>query len=390
MNQNLLVLRFANSMFEPLWNRHYVESVVITFKEDIGTEGRGGYFDSFGISTSCRVVERVCVSRCALWVEVRLRGCCVSRRRLTCSRRCISGCNPLFTPSPRWRPPWLFLLCVPLCVSPPLPVRDVMQNHLTQMLALIAMDPPVRAAGEDFGDYVRDEKVKVLHAIKPISLDKCVMGQYTAPDDGSMAGYTEDDTVPDDSVTPTYAALVMYVDNPRWAGVPFVMKAGKALDEKKVEVRMKFHTPAAAATMFPDIRVPANELVLRVQPNEAVYMKTNVKTPGLAGAPVASELDLSYGTRFDDKMADSPSAYTRLILDCLRGKQAAFVRDDELRAAWKIFTPLLHAIEAGEKQPTKYKAFSRGPAEADEFVAKYYKRDPTYEWHPPVQGDAKM
>ncbi|GAB0493458.1 hypothetical protein MMPV_004740 [Pyropia vietnamensis] len=318
MNQNLVVLRFANSMFEPLWNRHYVESVVITFKEDIGTEGRGGYFDSFGI------------------------------------------------------------------------IRDVMQNHLMQMLALIAMDPPVRAAGEGFGDYVRDEKVKVLQAIKPISLDKCVIGQYTAPDDGSMAGYTEDDTVPDDSVTPTYAALVMYVDNPRWAGVPFVMKAGKALDEKKVEVRIKFHTPAAASAMFPGVRVPANELVLRVQPNEAVYLKTNVKTPGLAGAPVASELDLSYGSRFDDKMADSPSAYTRLILDCLRGKQAAFVRDDELRAAWKIFTPLLHDIEAGKKQPTKYKAFSRGPAEADEFVSRFYERDPTYEWHPPCQGDAKM
>eukprot|EP00168_Porphyra_purpurea_P007457 TRINITY_DN1940_c0_g1_i13.p1 TRINITY_DN1940_c0_g1~~TRINITY_DN1940_c0_g1_i13.p1 ORF type:complete len:244 (-),score=50.43 TRINITY_DN1940_c0_g1_i13:50-730(-) len=96
---------------------------------------------------------------------------------------------------------------------------------------------------------------------------------------------------------------------------------------------------------------------MRVQPSEAVYMKTNVKMPGLAGVPVATELDLSYGTRFDDKMADSPSAYTRLILDCLRGKQASFVRDDELRAAWKIFTPLLHDIDAGKKQPTKYKAF---------------------------------
>eukprot|EP00168_Porphyra_purpurea_P007461 TRINITY_DN1940_c0_g1_i6.p2 TRINITY_DN1940_c0_g1~~TRINITY_DN1940_c0_g1_i6.p2 ORF type:complete len:147 (-),score=73.03 TRINITY_DN1940_c0_g1_i6:339-728(-) len=129
---------------------------------------------------------------------------------------------------------------------------------------------------------------------------------------------------------------------------------------------------------------------MRVQPSEAVYMKTNVKMPGLAGVPVATELDLSYGTRFDDKMADSPSAYTRLILDCLRGKQASFVRDDELRAAWKIFTPLLHDIDAGKKQPTKYKAFSRGPAEGDEFVSRFYKRDPTYEWHPPAKCDAKM
>lgn len=386
MNQNLLVLRFANSMFEPLWNRHYVESVVITFKEDIGTEGRGGYFDSFGISTwplswSLYVRGRRSASfRVFVWA--RLLGCfCLSQT--TDLSSLVHATLLCLHPD--------LASCAPSSVSPPPPpVRDVMQNHLTQMLALIAMDAPVRVAGEDFGDYVRDEKVKVLHAIKPISLDKCVMGQYTAPDDGSMPGYTEDATVPDDSVTPTYAALVLYVDNPRWAGVPFVMKAGKALDEKKVEVRMKLHTPAAATAMFPGVRVPANELVLRVQPNEAVYMKTNVKTPGLAGAPVASELDLSYGSRFDDKMAASPSAYTRLILDCLRGKQAAFVRDDELRAAWKIFTPLLHAIDAGKKQPTKYKAFSRGPAEADEFVSRYYKRDPTYEWHPPREGDAKM
>lgn len=309
MVQNLLVLRFANSMFEPIWNSHHIKSVTITFKEDIGTQGRGGYFDNFGI------------------------------------------------------------------------IRDVLQNHLLQMLSLVAMEPPVRASGHDYSNYVRDEKVKVLKCIEPVTLDDTVLGQYLGDKSKGEDGYLEDPTVPDDSSTPTFATCVLRIKNQRWDGVPFILKAGKALNEKKGEIRIQFRSPPGADHMFPNVDIPANELVLRLQPSEAVYMKTNVKTPGLATACAASELDLSYHKRYAG--VDMPDAYTRLLLDVLRGKQATFVRDDELAAAWKIFTPLLHKIEQEKIKPIPYAFGSRGPVESDELISKvgYEYHGGQYQWN---------
>lgn len=299
MVQNLMVLRFANAAFEPLWNHHYVQSVIITFKEDIGTGGRGGYFDSFGI------------------------------------------------------------------------IRDILQNHLLQVFALVAMEAPVSLSAED----VRDEKVKVLRCCPPIINEEMVTGQYTAGK--GEPGYLEDPTVPNDSVTPTYAACVIRVNNSRWKGVPFVLKAGKALNERKAEIRIQFKKNPAP--LFPN--APNNELVIRVQPNEAVYMKVNAKEPGLSSAVLQTELDLTYNKRFEGRV---PDAYERLIWDATRGDHNLFVRTDELEAAWKIFTPVLHAIEGGKlPRPTSYEFGGRGPKEADELVEKMgFERNPTYKWEP--------
>lgn len=310
--QNLMVMRFGNSIFEPLWNRQHVSSVVISFKENFGTKGRGGYFDKSGI------------------------------------------------------------------------IRDVMQNHLLQVLTMFAMEAPVRQTG----DYIRNEKVKVLQAIPPIRVEDCITGQYTADDNGVEIDYTADEGVPNDSKTPTFAGLVLFINNPRWEGVPFILRAGKALNERKSEVRVQFRKSPGSSLLFPGVGDPQhglerNELVMRLQPNEAVYMKVNIKAPGLAGDPVVSELDLSYKTRFPDKFSTLPDAYTRLILQVLRGDSSAFVRDDELREAWKIFTPLLHAIDDGAIEPIKYKAFSRGPPEFDDMARQhgYVYGGKVYNWH---------
>ena len=193
MVQNLMVLRFANSTFEPLWNRDHVNVVMFTFKEDFGTQGRSGYFDEFGI------------------------------------------------------------------------IRDVMQNHLMQMLSIVAMEPPISLSAED----VRDEKVRLLRSISPISPNETVIGQYTADPKGKEPGYLDDKDVPKDSVTPTFATCVLHVNNSRWMGVPFIMKSGKALDEKKADIRIQFKHPVNM--LFSD--VSPNELVLRVGPDEAVYLK---------------------------------------------------------------------------------------------------------------------
>mmetsp|Transcript_25223 Transcript_25223/g.33480 ORF Transcript_25223/g.33480 Transcript_25223/m.33480 type:complete len:555 (-) Transcript_25223:426-2090(-) len=295
--QNLIILRFSNTIYEPLWNNKHISSVTITFKEDFGTQGRGGYFDKSGI------------------------------------------------------------------------IRDIIQNHLMQVMSLVAMEPPVAATGHaDAANFVRDEKVKVLNCVEPVTLDDCVLGQYLASEDGTEPAYLDDDTVPDDSVTPTFATTILYVKNPRWEGVPFILKAGKALNERKAEIRIQFKKPSGLTGLFPDTHVPTNELIMRLQPNEAVYMKANVKSPGLATNIMTSELDLSYKSRFAG--TELFDAYTRLILEVIRGRQATFVRDDEIRASWKIFTPLLKKIVDDKVKPIPYKFGSRGPVESDELLKK--------------------
>lgn len=297
MVQNLMVLRFANLMFEPIWNSHYISNVKITFKEDFGTEGRAGYFDQYGI------------------------------------------------------------------------IRDVMQNHLLQILSLIAMEPPVSMMEED----VRDEKVKVLRSVKPLELDDLVVGQYgegKGQNGKKSVAYLEEKDVPKDSITPTFATAVLAINNQRWNGVPFILKCGKNLEEKKAEVRIQFKT--VSDHLFKG--VPPNELVFRIQPNEAIYFKTMTKIPGLTNEVIQSELDLSYKKRFAP--GHNPDAYERLLLDVFRGDRNLFVRADELSAAWKIFTPALHRLEKEHVKPIIYPSFTRGPKEADELSEKY-----GWKWH---------
>lgn len=249
--------------------------------------------------------------------------------------------------------------------------------------------------------------LKMPHATA-IRVEDCITAQYVADDEGKEPSYTDDDTVPNDSKTPTFATCVLYVNNPRWDGVPFIMRAGKALNERKSEVRVQFKKPPGSSHLFSQEMsagdgngtadgkaesaptghgeevVNRNELVIRLQPNEAVYMKVNIKKPGLAMTPVPTELDLSYRTRFPDKFTHIPDAYTRLILQVLRGDHSSFVRDDELRSAWRIFTPLLHAIDRGEIEPLRYKAFSRGPKEHDNLATQLgYVHSSNYTWQAP-------
>ena len=263
MVKNILILRFGNSFLGATWNRHHIDNVQISFKEPFGTEGRGGYFDEFGI------------------------------------------------------------------------IRDVMQNHLLQVLTLLAMERPISFSAED----IRDEKVRVLRAIPAIEPKNVIIGQYGRSLDGGKPSYKEDDTVPKDSRCPTFCALVAYIKNERWDGVPFIMKAGKALNEQKTEIRVQFKDVTSG--IFKDI--PRNELVMRIQPNESVYIKMNSKLPGLSMQTVVTELDLTYRRRFSDLKI--PEAYESLILDCLKGDHSNFVRDDELDASWRIFTPLLHYLD---------------------------------------------
>jgi len=300
MVQNLMTLRFSNLYFSRLWDSQSIAAVLLTFKEPFGTDGRGGYFDRYGI------------------------------------------------------------------------VRDIIQNHLMQVLCLIAMEPPLKVDGSS-SDQIRTNKVNVLKAIEAISIEDVVLGQYE--------GYRDDPTVPDNSTTSTFCALKLHINTPRWEGVPFILKAGKALDERKAEIRIQFKDAPAASFMF-DTPVPRNELVIRLQPREAIYIKTNVKTPGFSSQPVQSELEVDYTTRFgasDSK--NNPDAYTRLILEVLRGRSAGFVRKDELEEAWRIFTPLLHQIERERQMPIIYQQGTRGP-EHDVKVEEWgYLRNSEYVYY---------
>ena len=254
-----------------------------------------------------------------------------------------------------------------------------MQNHLLQVLSLVAMEPPSSLGAED----VRDEKVKVLKSIAPIVREDIVMGQYLAAKDGKEMSYLEDPTVPNDSKTPTFAAACLHINNSRWSGVPFILKCGKALNERKAEIRIQFKQPVNGLY---NNQLSPNELVLRVQPQEAMYLKLSTKKPGLSSELMHSELDLTYNERFqeDEKELELPDAYERLIYDVIKGDHNLFVRSDELEAAWQIFTPILHYIEDPKMKdttPILYEYGSRGPKEADELIAKYgYIRTEKYKY----------
>ncbi|CAL5195568.1 unnamed protein product [Lathyrus oleraceus] len=298
--ENLSVLRFSNLVFEPLWSRDYIRNVQVIFSEDFGTEGRGGYFDNYGI------------------------------------------------------------------------IRDIMQNHLVQILALFAMEPPVSLDAED----IRNEKVKVLRSMKPILLEDVVVGQYKGHSKGgrSHPAYIDDPTVPKGSLTPTFAAAALFIGNARWDGVPFLMKAGKALHTKRAEIRVQFrHVPGNLykRNFGTDLDKATNELVLRVQPDEAIYLKINNKVPGLGMRLDRSDLNLLYSSRYPREI---PDAYERLLLDAIEGERRLFIRSDELDAAWALFTPLLKEIENKKIAPELYPYGSRGPVGAHYLAARHNVR----------------
>ena len=217
------------------------------------------------------------------------------------------------------------------------------------------MECPNKLDGPGSGEKIRDEKVRALEAMPPVTLDEVLLGQYE--------GYTDDETITNkDSNCPTFAMIRCFINNPRWAGVPIIFKAGKNLNEKKAEMRIQFKDAPAAVSLFGNSIVPRNELVIKLQPQETIYMKSNIKTPGFSSAPIQSELEVKYDSRYfePDSGYSNPDAYSRLILEVLRGRSASFVRSDELIRAWEIFTPVLHQIDRENIRPQIYEVGTRG------------------------------
>lgn len=292
MVQNIEVLRFANSMFEPLWNNKHIDNVQITSSEVVGVGDRGGYYDHSGA------------------------------------------------------------------------LRDMIQNHLLQMLALTAMEPPKSLDTE----AIRDEKVKVLQAIRPFDTvqaieENIVRAQYTA---GSPSkGYRQEEQVAADSITETYVAAQMFIDNERWDGVPFYLRTGKNLPVKGSEIIIQFKNNTAEHVAQEGNLYP-NLLVIRVQPEEGIYIKMNAKDPKALGNVIPITLDFNQ-TEITD---NSPEAYERLINDCIAGDSTYFVRWDEVALAWKIVDPITEAWSDLSVSLHEYEAGTWGPEAAENLVAK--------------------
>ncbi len=292
--QNVLALRFANGMFEPLWNRNYIDHVQITAAEDIGIGSRAGYYDNAGA------------------------------------------------------------------------LRDLVQNHMLQLLTLLCMEPPVSFSA----DPVRDEKVKVLRAIHaPTVVDVpqiAVRAQYARGNVGGeeVPGYLEEDGVPPDSTTETFAALRLEVDNWRWAGVPMFLRTGKRLARKVTEIAVTLkpvpHLAFQEEGLLLDVQ--PNTLVLTVQPNEGVSLSIGAKIPGTRMRIRTVHMEFLYGTAF---LSQSPEAYERLIMDAMRGDATLFTRNDEVEAQWRICDPIVKAWESMPGPLPQYPAGSQGPREAD-------------------------
>ena len=295
--QNILVLRFANSIFEPVWSRQFVDHIQITVAESIGVEERGEYYDHSGA------------------------------------------------------------------------LRDIVQNHLLQLLALVAMEP---AAAFD-ANAVRDEKVKVLRALRPVGdrlSASVVRGQYGAGyiQGAAIAGYRSEDHIAEHSETETYVALKCFVDNWRWEGTPFYLRTGKRLPKRATEIAIQFReAPHQLFSREASAGLEPNALVLRIQPDEGISLKFGAKVP-VQGIRIRSvNMDFVHGASF---MVDAPDAYETLITDALRGDPTLFTRQDEVEQAWRFVDPIAAAWDSSEADLPIYTGGTWGPTEADLLIGR--------------------
>ncbi|MDX1283560.1 MAG: glucose-6-phosphate dehydrogenase, partial [Draconibacterium sp.] len=295
--QNMLVTRFSNGIFEPLWNHRYIERVEITSAESLGVEGRGGYYDNSGA------------------------------------------------------------------------LRDMLQNHLLQVMGFVAMEPPVVIEA----NAIRNEILKVFQSIRPINenqVSKCVIrGQYTSSTikNNTVSGYREESGVDKHSRTETFVALKFFIDNWRWAGIPFYIRTGKKLPTRVTEVVIHFRkVPHSLFGPSNNSNISNNQLIIRIQPDEGILLKFGMKTPGAGFEVQTVNMDFHYS---DLANKNVPAAYERLLLDCMQGDATLYARGDAVEAAWEFVQPILNAWETNPEIPIYgYPAGTWGPEYSDKLI----------------------